>query len=121
MSIPDFHQTGHLLLSNVFLMHHLLVQLLSMSGYYYSDLTMALGAEVFVLMRYLLTIAYIWFGPSFREPPDKFVPFSSTSEGDDNGNENRASCFDTKLCIHDPREVLSVTPTCVQCLFDFSL
>ena len=49
MSTPDFGQTGHLPLTNVYLMNAWFVNILTLSGYHYCDLFMALGAK------------FIWF------------------------------------------------------------
>ena len=102
---PDCNQTGLLPLTNVFLMNAWFVNILRLFGYYYSDLLMALGAKMYLILNFVLSVAYIWFGPKFRKPPDKFVATVPTSEGVDNGNNKRASCFDTKLRIYSPEEV----------------
>jgi hypothetical protein len=109
MSTPDFSQTGLLPLTTVFLMNAWFVNILTLNGYHYSDLLMALGAKTYLILTLVLSIAYIWFVPPLRKPPD-ILSAVPTSEGDKYENACRPSCFDTKLQIYYPDEV-SLTET----------
>jgi hypothetical protein len=109
MSTPDFSQTGLLPLTTVFLMNAWFVNILTLNGYHYSDLLMALGAKIYLILTLVLSIAYIWFVPPLRKPPD-ILSAVPTSEGVKDEDACRPSCFDTKLRIYHPDEV-SLTET----------
>ena len=67
---------------------------------------MALGGKTYLYLTLVLKVAYLWFEPAQRKPPDLHHRFP-TSEGGSNGNADRTSCFDTKLQIISPDEVSS--------------
>ena len=106
ISIPDFSQTGTFLLTDIFLMNSNFVAILSLYGFHYSNLLMALGGKTYLYLTLVLKVTYLWFGPAQHKPPNLHHQFP-TSEGGSNGNADRTSCFDTKLRILTPDEVSS--------------
>jgi hypothetical protein len=117
MNLPDFHQTGTLPLTDIFLMNSHFVTILSLYGFHYSNLIMALGGKTYLYLTLVMKVAYLWFVPSQRKPPDIHHQFP-TSEGGSNGNTGRASCFDTKLRIFTPKEVSSTDVVTCQASHD---
>ena len=93
LHVPDFHQTGFLVLSDVYLLNHWFVAMLGLMVLRHLPLMMWLQAQAYLgFMLFLQVIEGVWLVAN-REPPDPGIILSS--EGD--MPDTIPSCFDTKV------------------------
>ena len=69
--IANFNQSGALLLTNCYVLHHEWVALLQLYGYNIFAFMETLETIVETHVQAVLKIAYVWFGSQPRKPPDK--------------------------------------------------
>ena len=69
--IANFNQSGALLLTNCYVLHHEWVALLRLYGYNIFAFVETLETIVESHFQAGLKIAYVWFGSQPRKPPDK--------------------------------------------------
>jgi hypothetical protein len=71
IEIANFNQSGALLLTNCYVLHHEWVALLRLYGYNIFAFMETLETIVETHVQAGLKIAYVWFGSQPRKPPDK--------------------------------------------------
>ena len=100
MHMADFPQTETMILSDVYPMNHWIINILGLAGRWYCFFSLFIGAKSYLFTTLVMQFVHSFLRPRKREPPD---PTSVLfPEGVCTGNENRKSCFDTKVELAEP-------------------
>ena len=110
--VLDSHQTGYLLLTDVYLINHWFAAIMRISSRCIGHLFPVASAQSYLAIIMVLQVVYSFLKVRKREPPDPSPVLFS--EGDTSRDELSSSCFDTKLVVSNPDDILAGAPDCTE-------